>query len=331
LAYIKLKQLKWAIHLTQSQLKVKLYLLQVAFEELTLIKASVHQHPSIIMKHPLFLLFLTATTAFAQPVSIRDTTYLNRPYYAIYTTSATYLFDRAGGGIASMLDRDGRDWIAFRSDSTVGTYPRSARGWFRGIPNAVFGNTDGGVGHPGFDKATSERTADNVISTRSLNGKWLWYWTFYPNRAEWTVTQTDPDWAYWFLYEGTPGGSWGPVNQKYWGTDAFLNGPNTDFYKKQQLFGAWQWAYFGDKRQSRVLFVAQKTPDDQPDTMSFLGNTVAGIDSPDGMVVFGLGRNKEGRATMKTPNTFVIGFFEENVQAEKNYKRLTKQVKRYLK
>jgi hypothetical protein len=275
---------------------------------------------------PILFLLLAATTAFAQPVSIRDTTYLNRPHFVVHTPSATYLFDRAGGGISALLDRDGRDWIGFRPDSTVGTYPRSAGGWFRGIPNAVFGNKDGGVGHPGFDKATSEKTAPNVISTRSQSGLWAWTWTFYPDRAEWAVTQTDPEWAYWFLYEGMPGGSWGPVSAKYWGTDAFLNGPNTDFYKKNQLFGAWRWAYFGDKTQARVLFVAQKTPDDQPDTMSYLGNTVGGIDSPDGMVVFGFGRNKEGRATMKTPNTFVIGFFEENVVAEKGYKRLTKRI-----
>jgi hypothetical protein len=44
LAYVKLEQLKWSTRLSQSQLKAKLYLkaLQASFEELTLIRASVH-------------------------------------------------------------------------------------------------------------------------------------------------------------------------------------------------------------------------------------------------------------------------------------------------
>ena len=72
-------------------------------------------------------------------------------------------------------------------------------------------------------------------------------------------------------------------------------------------------AYFGHRDVDRVLFVKQVEPDSLADTFGYLGNTKAGIDSPDGMVVFGFGREKEAQPLLQKPLSFKIGFWEEPV------------------
>jgi hypothetical protein len=54
------------------------------------------------------------------------------PCYQIVTPAATYFLEQSGGGLSSLLDRDGRDWLGF--------HPRPgsrAGGEYRGFPNAV--------------------------------------------------------------------------------------------------------------------------------------------------------------------------------------------------
>jgi hypothetical protein len=274
----------------------------------------------------LLCFYLSFKRSFAQ-VSISEYTHQDRPHYKVVTSTATYLFDRDGGGFSSIFDKEGLDWISYNKDSTVATYPKSAAGQFRGLPNAVFGNQDGGCGHPGFDKAISEKTAANVISTKSKSGLWEWSWTFYDTYAIWNVTKTDPNYFYWLLYEGTIAGSWNDINDKYWGSDKLLSGKVNDFYKNQSISDLHNWTFFGDKKVNRVLFVAQKNPDEIYDIVGFLGNQEEGMtQSPDGMIVAGLGRNKRGKPTMNQANSFMIGFFESKVITKKQHNKLKKRI-----
>ncbi len=105
-------------------------------------------------------------------IRVSEATYEGSPHYIIKTRSATYWFDRHGGGLSRMIDRDGNDWIAFKREPW-NKIPESAASSYRGIPNAVYQGEDGGCGHPGWDKCESNFEAPNVIRTVSKSGKWL--------------------------------------------------------------------------------------------------------------------------------------------------------------
>ncbi|MGL4632118.1 MAG: hypothetical protein ACRCVT_13020 [Leadbetterella sp.] len=270
-----------------------------------------------------FLEILSFSWAASAQVNITEVIHQDRPHFKIKTKTITYLFDKAGGGFSSIIDKDGLDWISFNKDSTVATYPKSGGGWFRGLPNAVFGNDDGGCGHPGHEKAISEKVSSNTISTKSKSGKWEWTWTFYTDYVVWDVTKTDPDYSYWLLYEGTVGGSWNNLADKYWGSNTTMNGKVNDFYKNLSLVENMKFQFFGDKKVNRVLYIVQKQEDDLVDLVGWLGTNPLGMEvSQDGMVVAGFGRNIKGKPSLTKPNTFRIGFYENKVLDERQYAKL---------
>ena len=185
-----------------------------------------------------------------------------------------------------------------------GSYPASAASAFRGLPNLVFQEADDGAGHPGHDKCVS-RIEGNRIITRSLSGLWEWSWEFFDSHAVLEIIKADPERSYWFLYEGTPGGAFKP-EQSYFGTSA--GGPHKaahDYYKGDILRGDFQWMYAGSSDAAGNLFMIQLEEDTLTDMVSFLGNTEAGMDSPDGMTVFGFGRGKEATPLLKGKQHFV--------------------------
>lgn len=256
-------------------------------------------------------------------VSISEGSYEGRPHFIVMTMSAIYYYDRAGGGLSRMIDRSGKDWIDFRREPW-GEYPASAASAYRGIPNFVHGSDDSGAGHPGHDRCTSEVLNDSTIYTRSKSGLWKWQWTFSDKYARVEMLKTDPEHPYWFLYEGVPGGRFNPKDQ-YFGTSS--GGPRfnqLDFYKGSQVFESWDWAYFGKKDISRVLFVVQQSSDDLMDTFGYLGNTKSGIESNDGMVVFGFGREKGAKPVLKKRNSFILGFIEKEVNNEADHQDVSR-------
>lgn len=238
-------------------------------------------------------------------VSIREADHEDRAHFVISTVAAEYWLDRQAGGLSRLIDPDGRDWISFRKEP-LAKFPESAAAGYRGIPNAVYGksNPEAGAGHPGFERCTSARVSGNEMRCTSRSGRWEWTWIFTDAAAWLRFERVDPEHAYWFLYEGTPGGRFRPAEQ-YWGTD--LGGPNGSVPTiKSQHFGRWRWAYFGDRIASRVLAVAQVQPDEIDDTFWYLGSTNGGAaDSADGMVVFGFGRGRGG-PLFRQPAEFVI-------------------------
>ena len=48
--------------------------------------------------------------------TIEDASYEDRPHFKIETTNATYYYDKAGGGLSRVIDRDGVDWVHYNGD-----------------------------------------------------------------------------------------------------------------------------------------------------------------------------------------------------------------------
>lgn len=262
------------------------------------------------------LLLLVAGSGLCADVTIEQGEYEGRPQFVIRTARSTYFYDRAGGGFSRLIDVDGRDWVAFRKDP-LSNFPQSAAAGYRGIANLVFGagNPDAGAGHPGFDQCVSTIVGEHTISTRSKSGTWHWRWSFTEDHATLTILQADPVNPYWFLYEGPVGGKWSPSTH-YFGTDA--GGPLRDLPDtKNQSFGRWRWAYFGDKECSRVLLAVQRRKDQLDDTLWYLGDSAQGISSNDGMIVFGFGRGPGTQPLFREAGEqFRIGFVESPLELE---------------
>ena len=241
--------------------------------------------------------------------------------FVVSTPTATYYYQKEAGGFSNILDANGTDWIQFHKTDTAG-YPHSAASDYRGLPNLVFQSADGGCGHPGFDKMNSKQISANQIRSTSKSKKWQWLWTFYPNYAELTIEKTDPEHAYWFLYEGPIAGKFSPKTH-YWGVDA--SGPmdiQPDLVNRKELTNTWQTIYFGDRNYDKTFFVRHQTTDKLTDMYAYMGNTQAGNDSRDGMVVFGYGRDKGAKPLMNKLNTFIMGFFDQKIDNEEDHQAI---------
>jgi hypothetical protein len=278
------------------------------------------------------ILFLTtlAGLTLARAVEITEINHQGRPHFKIETSSATCLYDRSGGGFSRLVDVDGNDWIAFQPEP-LNQFPASAAAGYRGLPNLLFGknNPDAGAGHPGFDQCSSSLAGERMIRSETKSGRWAWTWSFSHTNAIMRMERADPEHPFWFLYEGPVAGSYAP-RQSYWGTD--LGGPRFDTPDlKNQLFGTWRWAYFGSTNVSRVFFAAQIQQDDLPDTMWYMGNTAAGLDSPDGMVVFGFGRGPGTSPRLKRLDlSFVIGFIERMARSSQEHDVIAAMIESHL-
>jgi hypothetical protein len=237
----------------------------------------------------LALLYMAGSIATLKAVCISDTLYEGRSNWIIRTQVATYYCDKSSGGFSRMIDKKGNDWTALKREPWDKT-PESAAASYRGIPNAVFMEEDGGCGHHGANQAVSIQESPNSILTTSKSGKWKWHWTFYEDYACWEILKSDTARNYWLLYEGPVGGSYRP-EISYWGNNEgehLYNIPNT--MGGEHIYGNWQWVYFGRSDQKPTLFIAQQTNDNSEDYFSYMSNSHEGIRATDGMVVFGFGR-----------------------------------------
>jgi len=159
--------------------------------------------------------------------------YEERDHFLVETSKITYYYDIKGGGFARIIDSEGHDWVSFKMQPW-GEYPAAAASAFRGLPNMFFQQEDDGAGHPGHDKCTSWIEEGKIV-TDSLSGRWRWEWTFFADHVVLDVVKADPDRAYWFLYEGTPGGSFDPDNT-YFGTDAIGSKKLAHDYYRGDIF-----------------------------------------------------------------------------------------------
>lgn len=255
-------------------------------------------------------------------VAIDEQMFEKRPHFRVRTPSATYWVDKSNGGLSKLIDSDRNDWIQY-SSAPWNEYPASSASSYRGIPNAVFGGKHNGFGHPGWKPANTRRVGNNQLITTSTDDVWELTWTFLDDQATVAITKADPDRKYWFLYEGPIAGRWKP-DQQYFATNT--RSPVTtpkDYHKNEKFFETWTWAYFGDSSVPRVLAILHEQDDDLIDTFAHLGNTKNGLESPDGMVVFGFGRGPDGIDPLLTgTNSFRIRFVEQHGGSDAEYKQI---------
>ena len=212
--------------------------------------------------------------------------------YQIKTPSATYFYHIFGAGFASMIDRDGNDWLSYRPYG-------GSDGKYRGIPNLAHPENHF---HPGGDGCRSRilnaGPLKTAIASESVDGKWACRWEIFPTHARLTVLKVDH--PYWFLYEGTPGGALDEQGDYCVISDG----------ERRALTEHWEralphpeWIYFGASNTERVLFLAHHESDQHIDSYwPMEGN----------MTVFGFGRNGLDKFMTKTPARFTIGFAESS-------------------
>lgn len=261
-----------------------------------------------------------------EEVSIKEGFYEGRPHFIVLTPHLIYYYDQAGGGLSRLIDRDGIDWIDFKTQPW-GDYPAAAASAFRGIPNFVHGSPDGGAGHPGHNSCTSKVINENEIITESKSGKWRWKWRFFDDHASVEMLNVDPGHAYWFLYEGVPGGKFDPDHQ-YFGTNAseMPTEKKWDFHKGDKLVSNFNWAYFGHDKVNRIIYLKQLDADNASDTFSYLGNSEMGAESNDGMVVFGFGRADGAKPLLTDLNTFYLGVMEQAIRNRSDHNLIRKHL-----
>lgn len=215
--------------------------------------------------------------------------------YKLATASATWLYHKAGAGFSSLLDKEGKDWLNYHPTG-------GSAGNYRGIPNAVHPE---GYFHPGNTGCSSSIAARGplkvTIASQSNDGKWACRWEIYPGHARLTMLKHDH--AYWFLYEGTPGGSLETA------TDYCVRSNGT----RTTLATSWtadlpapEWLYFGDAALGRVLYLVHHEDDTQTDSYWPMENN---------MTVFGFGRNGLTKYLASVPQTFTVGFAEATEHA----------------
>lgn len=223
--------------------------------------------------------------------------------YIISIANATFFLEKEGGGLSSMIDRDGVDWIGFK--------PEVGSGWkgeYRGFPNAIH-KQDGSYFHAinaGTDPSTSVVSIEEAYHVQIIftsgNGKWQGKWDFYPDRCDFTMTEVSEGHQYWVQYEGVPGGEMDKDDFWYASVDDKSHLIDEPF--KGDL-PAPEWYAFGDVQSSRMLYILHHEDDEYPDDY---------VSRPY-MTVLGFGRSGKEKF-LDTPQTFSIGFIESTERAE---------------
>lgn len=232
--------------------------------------------------------------------------------YIISTETATFYLEKQGGGLSSMLDVEGTDWLGFHKE------PGSAhKGEYRGFPNAIH-NQDGNYFHAlnaGTEPSTSIveiETDDHIrIVFTSGNKKWEGRWDFHSDRCDFTMVKVSPGYKYWILYEGVPGGEMDADD--FWYSSANDQSQPIDQTYTGDLPSP-EWIAFGDPNAPRMIYLLHHEDDDQPD----------GYINRADMTVFGYGR-LEKEKYLDTPQTFSIGFVEST-----EYEEVEQYVKQIL-
>ena len=217
--------------------------------------------------------------------------------YIITTTNATYYLEKEGGGLSSMLDKEGVDWIGFHNEKGSGH-----KGEYRGFPNAIH-KQDGNYFHAlnaGTDLSTSVIDIDTKqhvrITFTSANKKWEGQWDFYPDRLDFTMSKVSAGYKYWVQYEGVPFGEMDDTDFWFSANNNKKNLINDPFLGD---LPSPEWIAFGDEKSSRMLYLLHHEDDEYPDNY---------VSRPD-MTVFGFGRSNKDKY-LQTPQTFSLGFVE---------------------
>jgi putative heme-binding domain-containing protein len=220
--------------------------------------------------------------------------------YKVETPSATYIYGKRGAGFVSILDKDGRDWVSYRPGG-------KARGEYRGLPKCgqpiKFFHCGYGYGqykteNP-FSSRVTVRQADRVrIESETRDGKTACRWDFYPDHATLTLLRIDLP-TFWFLYEGTPGGTLDAERD-------FVIRPDG---RRTTLDQAWSqvvpWVCFGAS-ETPLGFVCVNHQDPEPGEADSYVSWPLRRDEADGsfrdMTVFGFGRKGHEQLIQHIPD-----------------------------
>lgn len=211
------------------------------------------------MKTTGFLLLLAGCATSVPPApSVRVTEvtlYGDLDCFRIETPAATYLYGKRGAGLAGLLDPDGHDWISYRPGG-------KAAGEYRGLPKCgqpvKFFHAGYGFGPYVNDNPFASRVAESApdrvrIVSESKDGLSACDWEFTPTQATLTLRRiASPTW--WFLYEGTPGGSLDP--ERDWAVRP--GGLRTTL--AQPWEDAVPWVSFGSGRSPYALLLVSHEP-----------------------------------------------------------------------
>ena len=212
--------------------------------------------------------------------------------YQVKTPGGTYLYHSSGAGFASLIDREGNDWISYKPGG-------GSAGEYRGIPNirpAGF--------HPGQENLVSRIIHSGPVKltfeSETEDKKWACRWEVYPDYATMTLLKKDTG-NYWLLYEGTPAGKL-DVDRDYWvQSNGFRRPVSVDW---SGVLPDPEWVWFADESCNRVLYLAKHEHDQHPDQFwQMQGN----------MTVFGFGRKPHenpGTYMEEVPVHLTIGFAE---------------------
>jgi len=217
--------------------------------------------------------------------------------YIITTPAATYYLEKQGGGLSSMIDKEGVDWLGFHKKEGSGH-----KGEYRGFPNAIH-KQDGSYFHAmnaGTDPSNSvvdKESEEHIqITFTSDNEQWQGQWDFYPTRCDFTMRKISAGYKYWVQYEGVPGGEMDSTDFWYASVDTESH-PITS--PQVGDLPAPEWMAFGDPGSPRMLYLLHHEDDEFPDNY---------VSRPD-MTVLGFGRQNKDKF-LTTVQTFSIGFVE---------------------
>lgn len=225
----------------------------------------------------------------------------------VETSTATYWLQKQNGGFSSIEDSAGNDWLGF--NPTSGS---QSGGEFRGTPNAVF---PGGGFHAGFNVGTSTIVHSGPLKTtvectmsvdKQISGSPFTYkmrYEFYNDHV--VATMLEAGSSYWFLYEGTPGGSV-DSNDTVVRSDSTVTDIDTA-WKEDTGIGSGnneEWVYFRDSAVGKYIYFVHNEHDNLKDTYFRQNNNGS-------MTVFGFGRDNDvsdpNRELMTGTNSFTFG------------------------
>ncbi|MCU0229558.1 MAG: hypothetical protein MUF01_18155 [Bryobacterales bacterium] len=220
------------------------------------------------------------------------------------TPNATYFYHHQSGGFASMVDREGKDWISYHPGN-------KEKGEYRGIPNIA--PPDFHPGRPAGKKpgrVLAEGPLRVRVRAETEDGLWAKDWDIFPTHARMTLFRKGPQ-PYWVLYEGTPGGEF--TEDDYFVDSSGKRYRSQDHPQAKPWHGDLpppEWVYFGDPALRRVLYLARHEYSDVIDEYWHFGNG--------GMTVFGFGRGPRAEGWQRltqVPSRLTIGFVESDEHA----------------
>ncbi len=226
------------------------------------------------------------------------------PAFKIETPLATYYLEKSGGGLSSLVDRDGNDWLGFHPRKGSG-----AGGEFRGFPNAVF--RQGGNYFHARNAQTDEmrvrveRDEDDYVSilAESVDRKWQGRYEFFATHCTFSITKMPRGKKYWVLYEGTPGGA---LDRTDWWMTSNVPAPQPIDRRHDGDIASPQWIAFGDSDGHRSIVLLCHTDDPYPDSYYQMHEK---------MTVFGFGRQKLEAFHSMPGKRFSIGLVENHTHA----------------